>query len=46
MLAAVATEWGVMTGRTDRWQIPRFTPWSRDYRRFLFDLLRARYGLM
>jgi len=44
--AAVATDWGVMTSKTNRWHIPRFTPWSRDYRRFMFDLVRARYGLM
>lgn len=44
--AAVATDWGVLTQRTDRLQIPRFTPWSRSQGRFMVDLLRARYGLM
>jgi len=45
MSAAVTTEHGVMTSRTDRWQIPRFTPWSRRYPRFMLDLLRARYSM-
>jgi peptidoglycan/xylan/chitin deacetylase (PgdA/CDA1 family) len=44
--AAVATDWGVMTAATDRFQIPRFTPWQRGRGRFAVDLLRARYGLL
>ena len=44
--AAVATDWGVMTASTDRFQIPRFTPWQRSRGRFTIDLLRARYGLL
>jgi len=43
---AVSTDWGVLTAGTDRFQVPRFTPWSRKPQRFMFDLLRARYGLL
>jgi peptidoglycan/xylan/chitin deacetylase (PgdA/CDA1 family) len=38
--AAVTTAWGSATPRTDRFQLPRFTPWSRDPLRF--DLLMLR----
>lgn len=32
--AAVATAWGVATPASDRYQLPRFTPWDRDTTRF------------
>lgn len=44
--AAVATDWGVLKSDTDLYQIPRFTPWSRNTNRFVFDLFRARFGLL
>jgi peptidoglycan/xylan/chitin deacetylase (PgdA/CDA1 family) len=32
--AAVSTAWGVSKRETDRFQLPRFTPWDRDPLRF------------
>jgi peptidoglycan/xylan/chitin deacetylase (PgdA/CDA1 family) len=32
--AAVTTEWGAADGQTDRFQLPRFTPWDRAQWRF------------
>jgi peptidoglycan/xylan/chitin deacetylase (PgdA/CDA1 family) len=32
--AAVSTAWGAADGRTDRFQLPRFTPWDRSRMRF------------
>lgn len=41
--AAVSTVWGVSTQQTNRWELPRFTPWdhqpSRFYGRFLRNYL-------
>lgn len=36
--AAVSTTWGVATSTTDRWQIPRFTPWDRSPVKFMARL--------
>ena len=44
--AAVSTEWGVLGNATDRYQVPRFSPWSQNLNRYVLDLLRARYGLI
>jgi hypothetical protein len=45
--AAVSTAMGSPTRRMDRFQIPRFTPWSPDPGRFALQLaqnfLRTRY---
>ena len=32
--AAVATAWGFANRASDRYQLPRFTPWDRDVNRF------------
>jgi peptidoglycan/xylan/chitin deacetylase (PgdA/CDA1 family) len=37
--AAFATNWGVCTGASDIYQLPRFTPWDVDRRRFGLRLL-------
>jgi peptidoglycan/xylan/chitin deacetylase (PgdA/CDA1 family) len=37
---AVATGWGVATSRSDRLQLPRFTPWDRTPGRFMLRLIR------
>lgn len=46
--AAVATGWGTATFNTDRYQLPRFTPWDRTRRAFgwrlLANVLRGTYG--
>ena len=36
--AAVSTAWGVAAQRADIFQLPRFTPWDRDPRRFSLRL--------
>lgn len=38
--AAVSTAWGAAGTQTDRFQIPRFTPWDRTRGRFGLRLLR------
>jgi peptidoglycan/xylan/chitin deacetylase (PgdA/CDA1 family) len=38
--AAVTTAWGASDARTDRFEIPRFTPWDRTRMRFGGRLLR------
>ena len=44
--AALSTSWGAASRRSDRFQLPRFTPWDREPRRFavrlLHNLLRRR----
>lgn len=40
--AAVSTHMGVASKRSDRWQLPRFTPWDRQPTRFLGRLLLSR----
>jgi peptidoglycan/xylan/chitin deacetylase (PgdA/CDA1 family) len=37
--AAVSTTWGVATPRTDRHELPRFTPWDKTPGRFLLRML-------
>jgi len=37
--AAVSTGWGVATARSDRFQLPRFTPWDRTPGRFALRLI-------
>lgn len=37
--AAFSTHAGVSSAATDRWQLPRFTPWDRSPGRFLIRLL-------
>jgi len=44
--AAVATDWGTLDASTDRFAIPRFTPWQQDLDRFSLDLVRCHYGLL
>jgi len=36
---AVSTQWGVASRSSDRWQLPRFTPWDKTPLRFLIRLL-------
>ncbi len=38
--AALATDWGVCSAQSNRWALPRFTPWDRDPLRFLTRLLQ------
>jgi hypothetical protein len=38
--AALSTAWGVATAATDRYQLPRFTPWDRSPVRFVLRLAR------
>jgi len=38
--AAVSTGWGVATEKSDRFQLPRFTPWDRTPGRFALRLIR------
>jgi peptidoglycan/xylan/chitin deacetylase (PgdA/CDA1 family) len=38
--AAVSTGWGVATAQSDRFQLPRFTPWDRTPGRFALRLIR------
>ena len=44
--AAVATDWGTLSNTTDRYRIPRFTPWNPNLARFSIDLARCHYGLI
>lgn len=37
--AALSTRWGVSNSLTDRWQLPRFTPWDSTPPRFMARLL-------
>jgi peptidoglycan/xylan/chitin deacetylase (PgdA/CDA1 family) len=37
--AAVSTHWGVSTSQSDRFQLPRFTPWDRGELKFVLRLL-------
>lgn len=37
--AALSTNWGVASSGSDRYQLPRFTPWDRQPTRFLLRLL-------
>lgn len=37
--AAVSTHWGVSTALSDRYQLPRFTPWDRQPAKFALRLL-------
>jgi peptidoglycan/xylan/chitin deacetylase (PgdA/CDA1 family) len=37
--AAVSTHWGVSTIQSDRFQLPRFTPWDRRELKFVIRLL-------
>jgi peptidoglycan/xylan/chitin deacetylase (PgdA/CDA1 family) len=38
--AAVSTGWGVATAESDRFQLPRFTPWERTPGRFMLRMVR------
>ena len=42
--AAVSTHWGVSSTNSDRYQLPRFTPWDRGQLKFALRLL-ANYRL-
>lgn len=42
--AAVSTAWGAASTTTDRFQLPRFTPWTRDARKFDVLMLRNLRG--
>ena len=37
--AAVSTHWGVGTNQSDKFQLPRFTPWDREELKFTVRLL-------
>ncbi len=37
--AAVSTNWGVVSSLSDKWQLPRFTPWDKTPLRFMVRLL-------
>lgn len=37
--AAVSTDWGTSTKRTNRFQLPRFTPWDKTPAKYLLRLL-------
>ena len=37
--AALSTQWGVASGMSDKWQLPRFTPWDKTPLRFMTRLL-------
>jgi peptidoglycan/xylan/chitin deacetylase (PgdA/CDA1 family) len=39
-LCAVTTAWGTATRKTDPYQLPRFSPWSGEPKRFILMLLR------
>jgi len=39
--AAVSTHWGVSTRQSDRFQLPRFTPWDRHELKFAIRLLAS-----
>jgi peptidoglycan/xylan/chitin deacetylase (PgdA/CDA1 family) len=39
--AAVSTHWGVSTRSSDRYQLPRFTPWDRQELKFALRLLAS-----
>ncbi|MFT4517660.1 MAG: peptidoglycan/xylan/chitin deacetylase (PgdA/CDA1 family) [Halioglobus sp.] len=39
--AAVSTHWGVSTALSDRYQLPRFTPWDREELKFTLRLLAS-----
>ena len=39
--AAVSTHWGVSTRGSDRFQLPRFTPWDRQELKFALRLLAS-----
>lgn len=43
---AVATDWGTLDQATDRFAIPRFTPWQRNLSRFCVDLARCHHGML
>jgi len=38
--AAVSTGWGVASAQSDRFQLPRFTPWDRTPGRFMLRMVR------
>lgn len=44
--AAVTTDPGVLSRATDRWRLPRFTPWDRTPGRFTARLLMNRFGML
>ena len=44
--AAVATDWGALDDATDRYAIPRFTPWQQNLARFSIDLARCHFDLL
>lgn len=44
--AAVTTDRGVTSRSTDRWRLPRFTPWDRSDRGFMLRLLMNRHGML
>lgn len=43
--AALTTDPGVTTRSSDRWRLPRFTPWDRSERGFVLRLLMNRHGM-
>tara|TARA_R110002110_G_scaffold91264_1_gene237372 strand:- start:23169 stop:24131 length:963 start_codon:yes stop_codon:yes gene_type:complete len=37
--AALSTQWGAVSAKSDHWQLPRFTPWDKTTTRFQARLL-------
>ncbi|MCF7970314.1 MAG: polysaccharide deacetylase family protein [Methylococcaceae bacterium] len=42
--AAVSTPWGVLTKQTDRYQLPRFTPWDKQEVKFMLRMILTYMG--
>ncbi len=42
--AAVSTPWGVLTKQTDRYQLPRFTPWDKQGFKFMLRMILTYIG--
>ncbi len=42
--AALSTQWGVMVKSSDRWQLPRFTPWDSVPEKFMLRIANSYRG--
>jgi len=42
--AAVSTPWGILTKKTDRYQLPRFTPWDKQDFKFMLRMIITYLG--
>ncbi|MDZ7752509.1 MAG: polysaccharide deacetylase family protein [Gammaproteobacteria bacterium] len=45
-MAAASTRWGVADRNTDRFQLPRFTPWDRTPTRFMYHMVQNYFRLV